>query len=82
MAEEAGMTPLEFLMSVMVDQQLAWGSRIDAAKTAAPYYHRKMPVAIEIEKPVAALDVMEIAKLNKADRTKLLDILEKMGFKI
>lgn len=40
-------TPLEFLLTVMTNSRVALGYRLDAAKAAAPYVHKKMPVQIE-----------------------------------
>lgn len=37
-----GITPLEFLLSVMRDVGVDEGKRIDAAKAAAPYCHAKL----------------------------------------
>jgi hypothetical protein len=79
MAQEAGCTPLEFLISIMVDKERVLDHRIDAAKVAAPYFHRKMPIAIETDKPIMGLDLLALAKLPKAEREKLLKTLEKLG---
>src|SRR5258706_12105018 len=47
MAERHSITPLDFLLSVVRDDAADLDCRILAAKAAAPYMHRKMPVAIE-----------------------------------
>src|SRR6266496_5882082 len=47
MAERHGITPLDFLMSIMRDESARIGERLEAAKLAAPYLHRKMPIAVE-----------------------------------
>lgn len=39
---ETGLTPLEFLLEVMRDDELDLMIRIDAAKSAAPYVHPKL----------------------------------------
>ncbi|RTL05710.1 hypothetical protein EKK58_07405 [Candidatus Dependentiae bacterium] len=39
-------TPLEFMLSVMWNQNATLGTRLEAAKSAAPYVHRKMPLEI------------------------------------
>ena len=41
-AKRSGLTPLEYLLSVMKDEKLAAAARIDAAKAAAPYIHPKL----------------------------------------
>jgi hypothetical protein len=38
----AGLTPVEFLLEVMRDEELPMGSRIDAAKSMAPYLHPRL----------------------------------------
>jgi hypothetical protein len=39
--------PLEFMMSTLNSVDLPWKCRAWAAKEAAPYLHRRMPIAIE-----------------------------------
>ncbi len=39
---KSGMTPLEYLLSVMVDENLTRSERTDAAKAAAPYIHPRL----------------------------------------
>lgn len=39
---ESGLTPLEFLLSLMRDDTKALDVRADAAKAAAPYVHPKL----------------------------------------
>ena len=40
-ALESGITPLEYLLSIMRDEGLPRNERIDCAKAAAPYVHAK-----------------------------------------
>lgn len=40
--------PLGFLLQVMNDDKMPVANRIDAAKAAAPYCHRRKPQALEI----------------------------------
>ena len=40
-------TPLEFLLRVMWNRRRPLDARIEAAKAAAPYVHRKMPLELE-----------------------------------
>jgi hypothetical protein len=45
--ERGGKQPLELLLDVMNNEEMPIDFRIDAAKAAAPYVHRKMPTEIE-----------------------------------
>ena len=48
MLREAGLeTPVEFLLRVMHDKDKSLAIRMEAAKNASPYIHRKMPLEIE-----------------------------------
>ncbi len=78
-AAEAGCTPLQFLLSVMLDQKHAIDCRIDAAKTAAPYMHRKMPIAIEMPGAKPQVDMAKLLALPREEREKLLATLTKLG---
>lgn len=40
--EASGLTPLEYLLSVMRDISQETGKRVDAAKAAAPYVHARL----------------------------------------
>lgn len=40
--EASGLTPLDYLLSVMRDEDLDTAGRVDAAKSAAPYVHPKL----------------------------------------
>lgn len=40
--EQSGLTPLDFLLSVMRDEGAELGTRIDAGKAAAQYVHAKL----------------------------------------
>lgn len=40
--EASGLTPLEYLLSVMRDVALSQPERVDAAKAAAPYVHARL----------------------------------------
>lgn len=45
--ESGGKQPLELLLEVMNNDEMPIEFRIDAAKAAAPYVHRKQPTEIE-----------------------------------
>jgi len=54
-ALEGGMSPLEYLLSVMRDQRQTAAFRLDAAKAAAPYVHARLAnvaVAGEIDSKI------------------------------
>lgn len=78
-ANAAGCTPLQFLLSVMLDQKHPMDTRIDAAKTAAPYLHRKMPIAVELPGSKPQVDVAKLLALPRAEREQLLTTLTKLG---
>jgi hypothetical protein len=42
MAEATGITPLEFMLNVMRDEDAERSERLDMAKAAAPYIHAKL----------------------------------------
>lgn len=39
---QGGITPLEYMISVMANSRLEHGMRLDAAKSAAPYMHPRL----------------------------------------
>lgn len=41
-AAQAGLTPLDYLLSVLRDEKNEMGVRIDVAKAAAPYIHARL----------------------------------------
>jgi len=49
LAARAGITPLEFLLSVLRDEDAPFEHKADAAKIAAPYMHMKMPMRVETQ---------------------------------
>ena len=44
---ESGMTPLDYLLSVMRDTEMDTDGRLEAAKAAAPYVHPRL-AAVEL----------------------------------
>lgn len=61
-AFEGGLTPLDYMLSVLRDQSNSMADRMDAAKAAAPYVHAKLAnvehtgkdggaIAISIDRP-------------------------------
>lgn len=39
-------TPLEFMLALMNNKNATIGVRLEAAKSAAPYVHKKMPIDV------------------------------------
>lgn len=79
LVDRAGLTPAQFLMSVMVDEKWDMGDRIESAKSLLPYFHRKMPVQVDMNNPMAGLDMNELMKLPKARREMLLATFKELG---
>lgn len=69
----SGMTPLEFLVSVYRNEDLPMNERIDAAKAAAPYVHKRMPVQLEAKIDVTADDLVRRIQEGK-ERARVIDV--------
>jgi hypothetical protein len=46
-----GITPLDYMLKILRDETAQISERIDAAKSAAPYIHSKMPTALVMPPP-------------------------------
>lgn len=80
-----GITPLELFISVCRDEDATIDQRIDAANKAAPYMHRKMPIAIEggdLSKPINFMDVTQLKGLTNKEIELFLALLAKAGSNI
>ena len=74
-AIDGGLTPLDFFLSNLRNEGLPLGFRHENAKAAAPYCHRKMPIAIEnADAPFKVFDMSSLAGLNDAE----LAVVEKL----
>lgn len=83
MADQSPCTPLQFLMSVMIDPHRWMEERIDAAKALTPYFHRKMPQAIELPASLQpAIDLAKLVALPRPDREALLLLLKRIGIDV
>lgn len=71
-------TPLQFLLSVMSDENEPMDERIDAAKAAAPYMHKKMPIGIEVN-PAFGAGTLINADALAGMREEDLDALLRLG---
>lgn len=79
-AEAAGCTPLQFMMSVMLSDTEEMPIRLRAATDAAPYMHQKRAMKVEVEGQLGQqIDLASIAALSKEDRQVFLGILQRMG---
>lgn len=70
-AVEAGLTPLEYMLSVMRDTEQQMSARLDAAKSAAPYIHPRL-AAVEHSGPdggeiPVGLRVIELVAVKAID---------------
>jgi len=81
LAARTGITPLEFLMSVLRDPNAKFIYKVECAKVAAPYMHRRMPIAIEGGDPTKPilLDNLAMSALNRTELAALQAILVKAG---
>ncbi len=79
LAKRMGITPLEFLMSIVRDPKAKFYQKLDAVKTAAPYMHRKMPIALEGGDSNRPISVTGLSGLTKPEMLILRTLLEKAG---
>jgi hypothetical protein len=80
LARKYNVTPLEFLLSVMADHDEPMDARIDAAKAAAPYMHRKMPIGIELPNGgMGTVDMNRLRDMPEEELDAALDALAKLG---
>lgn len=62
---QSGLTPLEYMLSVMRDESCNRETRLDAAKAAAPYVHPRLATIEHGQKDGAAWKVMLEAAWDK-----------------
>jgi len=78
-------TPAQFLKSVALDPRKPFGLRVDAAKSAAPYFDRRMPQAIDggvdpnTGVAVPLFDPSKLQALPTKELQALMALLEKAG---
>jgi Family of unknown function (DUF5681) len=81
LAEKHGTTPLDFLLSLVRDERVPLDMRLSAATAAAPYMHRKMPVAIDGGDPSQPIvfEASALQGLSVGDKMVLRSLFEKMA---
>ena len=76
-----GIMPLDYMLQTLRDPKNS--SRLDkqwAAEKAAPYCHRKMPIAIEGgDKPLVFLDAAKMAQMGPQELAALAAVLDKVA---
>ena len=74
------LTPLGFMEAVLrTPSEYPFPARAWAAEKAAPYLHKKMPIAIEgTAKPLVFIDAAKVAGMDTAELAKLTALLEKV----
>jgi len=75
-AAMGGITPLEYLLSVMRNENATDAARTDAAKAAAPYVHPKlatMTLKGDADAPLHAVTRIELVPVEPRPREKQAD---------
>lgn len=73
-----GLLPLEFFLHVLRDPQMPLGFRFEAGKAAAPYVHRRMPIAVEVqETQYRTLDIEDLEGLTDEELEQLQTLMAK-----
>lgn len=70
--EASGLTPLDYMLSVLRDTEQEPSARMDAAKNAAPYVHARL-AAVEVsgdkENPLELIQRIELVALKAHDHS-------------
>ena len=74
------LTPLDFMLRIMWDKSATAGLRLEAAKSAAPYVHRKMPLEVENSGEIEIIPPFVPSRGYIADIAKEIDEEEKDEF--
>lgn len=75
-------TPLEYFLKTLTDPMTTKRDKQWAASAAAPYLHRKMPIAIEggdQKRPVLFATMEQLAKLNNDELETLYSVLDRIS---
>ena len=84
---EGGLTPLDFLLAVMLDNHQDFRVRLDAAKTAAPYCHARLASTESSGESIEAVqprmtDRLDISGLSEDELDVLESALRKTGLRM
>lgn len=69
---ESGVTPLDFMLTVMRDPAKEFDVRLDAAKSAAPYVHPKLAAIEHTGKDGGPIQTEELGDTERARRIAFL----------
>jgi hypothetical protein len=73
-----GLMPLEFFLLVMRDEKKGLNLRFEAAKAAAPYVHKRQPIAVEhVEQEYKVFDITQLEGLTDAELEAMETIMAK-----
>lgn len=78
-------TPAHLLKWVALDPLMPLATRIDAAKSAAPYYDMRMPLRVEGDlnnRNAGGLDMTKLSAMPRKDREALLKLLKQAGAEV
>jgi hypothetical protein len=80
-AKKYGILPLDFFLTNLNDPKAKFAVKMDCAKAAAPYVHRKMPIAIDNGEggPVSFATPEQLARLPAKDLKVLQEIMSKVA---
>lgn len=68
LALQKGITPLEVLQGISSDPTVSLDTRVNAARAAAPYVHRKMPQVLEFRDLRDLTDEQLLKLISDADK--------------
>ncbi len=72
-------TPAQLMAAMAMDPRHSLEFRLNAARLAAPYTDKKMPLMIEASATVGGVDLATLGSMSTDDRKALLDLLKKAG---
>lgn len=73
-------TSLDFLRMTYTDHNVPMSFRTAAAQAAAPYEHKKMPIAIEgTDKPIPIINASELGSMSTEQLAALASALAALG---
>src|SRR5689334_15000923 len=76
---ESGLTPLDYLVSVLRDETVPRAERMEAAARAAPYVHPRLSAVAHTGAdggPIEVEQAIDLSDLNREERAQLRAMLE------